>query len=155
MEFTLSLISETVTQQAAPEFVRVPLPIETRSGNLAQSTKPISREQGVASSVARSTCSKRRVSKGAPERRAHQSLSGSSDVPLSAAPDRRWSAFLHACSRRPRQRLVGLSRRTPAAHLCRPYGPHATTVDAPAGWLPVLMTHRNPRWLVDVSTASA
>jgi hypothetical protein len=30
MEFPLKLISETVARQAAPEFVRVPLPIEAR-----------------------------------------------------------------------------------------------------------------------------
>jgi hypothetical protein len=49
--------------------------------------------------------SKRREGKGAP-RRAHQSVSETSDVPLSAAQDRRRSVFLHACARRPRRRSV-------------------------------------------------
>jgi hypothetical protein len=49
--------------------------------------------------------SKRSVGKSA-KRRAHQSVSGTSDVPLSAAQDRRRSAFLHARARRPRQRFV-------------------------------------------------
>jgi hypothetical protein len=43
-----------------------------------------------------------RRGKGA-QRRAHQSVSGSSDVPLSAAQDRRWTGFLRACARRRRQ----------------------------------------------------
>jgi hypothetical protein len=43
--------------------------------------------------IATGSLSKRRAGKGA-ERRAHQSVSGSSDVPLSAARDRRRSVFL-------------------------------------------------------------
>jgi hypothetical protein len=46
-----------------------------------------------------------RAGKGAP-RRAHQSVSGSSDVPLSAAQDRGRRVFLHACAGRPWQRSV-------------------------------------------------
>jgi hypothetical protein len=54
--------------------------------------------------------SKRRVGEGA-QRRAHRSVSGSSDVPLSAAQDRRWSVFLYACARRSRQRSFDPLRR--------------------------------------------
>jgi hypothetical protein len=53
--------------------------------------------------------SKRRVGKSA-KRRAHQSVSGTSDVPLSAAQDRRRSVFLYACVRRPWQRSVNALR---------------------------------------------
>jgi hypothetical protein len=44
--------------------------------------------------------------KGA-QRCAHQTVTANSNVPLSSVQDRRWSVFLHACVRRPRQRSAG------------------------------------------------
>jgi len=62
-------------------------------------------------------------------RRAHQSISGSSDVPLSAAQDRSWSVFPHARARRPR--LRGRSR-SGAGYLALPSHLVPDTVQVPA-----------------------